>query len=198
MNWAPDRYRLQLSLLVWRHGWIWPLAAASVVFGAVAWFGAAVPARHALAQAEEKLSVAMADQRRKSVEKRSDLGAVNGVANDPGQAPPLVDLLADWAIQARVHDVRWVAGDYREEINAKTGQRFSRVELQLSGTYPQLRRFCAELFRGTPWATLDRLAFTAEGQDGAVIAKVALTVWQGAPAQNAGNDSASVGAKVRP
>lgn len=168
-SWAS--LRLQLSVLVWRHGALGAVALLVLLLSAVM----GVWAAHAQDQQEAALRTLlheadasirqMASQETSAGGSQADplqeLRRVLGGAGPDRQASAVTGAEAIAAIMAR-RRLSWASTDYRETVDRSTGMRRVQMQIAVTAPYPQVRDLVEDLLRQMPQASVDALSVTRE------------------------------------
>lgn len=168
-SWAS--LRLQLSVLVWRHGALGAVALLVLSLSAVL----GVWAAHAQDQQESALQTLlheadasirlMASQETSTGRSQADpvqeLRRVLGGAGPGRQASAVTGAEAIAAIMAR-RRLSWASTDYRETVDRPTGMRRVQMQIAVTAPYPQVRDLVEDLLRQMPQASVDALSVTRE------------------------------------
>lgn len=157
-------WRTGIQILLWRHGWAWPLSIALLLAAAGVHVLVFTPSRVALAAALAELAreqndllgrpaVAMVS----SEQQRLDaLQALLQQSADPGE------LVRRMAALAQSERIELAQGDYHQEFHSATQAVQVHITQPVRASYPQLRRYIEAVLRSTPNASLDQIAARRE------------------------------------
>lgn len=177
-------WRVQIEVMLWRHGGLWlPVVAM--------WIGLAVasPATHYLLDAEQAELTndqQEVDRLQAALKTRAArLAGETSVEADPAQALAAVLIRHDESGEqvqriyrlAAANQVTVAQADFQLDGDTSGIERL-QISIPTKASYPQLRRFLEACLRELPNASLDRLALK-RGQVGetSVEVKVHLSLW---------------------
>ncbi len=167
MTFSRPSAALQLQILLWRHGWAWPIAFALVLLGWAVQVMVLQPnqkAGHALQAEATRLRVQQpaADALRRAQE------APHGMPAVIAAAPAPTEIAARLLVLAEAEGVTLPRGDYQERPHPTLPLLQLRVTQPVRASYPQVRRYLEAVLRELPHASLDQVTAhrndVAEGQ----------------------------------
>jgi hypothetical protein len=157
-------WRTRLQILLWRHGWTWPVALLlAVAAGAMHW--AVLQPLHAsviAAQAELAQEQSTATARQTTGEPLSEgqeLAALQAVLR---ASPEPAELVRRVAALAQAEQITLQQSDYHQQAHAATRLVQVHVTQPVKAGYPQLRRYIESVLRTIPNASLDQVAARRE------------------------------------
>lgn len=148
----------QLQVLLWRHGWSWPLAVLVAAGGMALWLGWLQPTQDALQAVQQALAQPVAAPAAPApspqLREGEHLQALQDALKRSADAPELVRSL-DQLAQAQ--QIAWSQGEYQTQMHASTGLLQVQVTQPVRAGYPQLRRYIESVLRAHPNASLDQV-----------------------------------------
>lgn len=156
-------WRTQMQILLWRHGWLWPIVFALAVTAALAHWVVLRPARAALAQtqtelAQEQAATRTLTARLEPISEKQQLVALQAAL---GSADP-IRLVGQMAVLAKAEQINLQQGDYQQQVHATTQVIQVHVTQPVRASYPQLRRYIESVLRTIPNASLEQVAARRE------------------------------------
>jgi len=140
---------------LWRHGWVWPVAALLAAATMTAFFTVSQPQRADLS--ELKLQT---DQARSAFLQRPASAAA--VTSTDARAvidasAPADQLVARMIQLAQAEGIALPQSEYQQHLMADSTVLQVQVAQPVRATYPQLRRYIEAVLRAVPNASLDQL-----------------------------------------
>jgi len=156
--------RTRLQIVLWRHGWAWPVALLLLAAAGAAHWMLLQPLRVSLAavQAELAHEQSTANARRAPVEPLSEGQELAALQSVLRASPEPAELVRKMAALAQVEQIALQQGDYQQQLNTTTRLVQVHVTQPVRASYPQLRRYIEAVLRTIPNASLDQVAARRE------------------------------------
>ena len=163
----------------------WPPLAALALFGIAlaVYFSALVPARAGYSALEERVEFEQQKARRlgKQAQQAPALSPQAELARFKGFFPPLAQV-NEWVDEiyaaARRERLSLQRGEYKLMPEKEGGLLRYQIVLPLKGSYPQIRRFIAEVLEEVPAAAIDDISIRREKiGDASVEARLRLNLY---------------------
>lgn len=177
-------WRMAVQVMLWRHGWGWPLAAVLGGLAAVLYLGMIVPDRVELTNALELLESEATASRRAAVvplesTEQQRLDALQALLRS---SPPVGDLVRTMVTVAQTERISLQQGDYQQQLHPATHAIQLQITHPVGSTYPQLRSYIETVLRSIPNASLDQIAVRRENVGQAQLqARLRWSIWTQAP-----------------
>jgi hypothetical protein len=151
--------RVRCDILLWRHGWIWPLAAALVLAAWALDRQADRSQRHAGELRAALHSGAMAQPRADEAAPGRRAGLVPA---ELAAAPDVATSVARMLALAQAAGLEIAQAEYLHGEVAELRLPRTQITQPVRATYPQLRRYLESVLRELPHASLDHVAARRE------------------------------------
>lgn len=153
-------WRTTLQIVLWRHGWAWPLAVAGAVLAFVIHFFVFEANSMALATAQADLAQGSATALRltTAAPTETEQQQVQTLQTVLRQSPEADELVRKMAALAQAEQIALPQSDYQQQYHGATQVIQVRVTQPVHASYSQLRRYIESVLRGIPNASLDQIA----------------------------------------
>lgn len=157
-------WRTRLQILLWRHGWAWPVALLLVAVAGATHWAVLLPLRASVAAAQAELAQEQSTATAKRVVEEplsegQELAALQGVLRT---APEPAELVRRMAALAQAEQIILQQSDYQQQVHTTTRLVQVHVTQPVKASYPQLRRYIESVLRTIPNASLDQVAARRE------------------------------------
>lgn len=172
--------RLACEIALWRHGWIWPGAAALQLAALAIWVAVVQQGHDEAAEIERRLqAVALPVPVEPAASTPADpqLGWQALQSSLRSNQDP-ESIVRRWSALAARHGVRWKQTEFQLSTDPRTGARRLKVVLPVSATYPRLRTFIEALLRDATNVSVDQILFQRQSSSMEVVeTRLTLSVW---------------------
>jgi hypothetical protein len=195
-------WRVKAQIVLWRHGWAWPLALFVAVITGAAYWMVLQPARAALVATQAELGREQsASAKTKTVEPPSETQQLTALSAALRASPPPAELVRRMAALAQAEQIALPQGEYQQQVHGSTQVVQVHVTQAVRASYPQLRRYIESVLRTIPNASLDQVAARRENVGQAQLeVRLRWSLWMqptsaAAPSSAAAADDAARAAK---
>jgi len=173
--------RVQLDILLWRHGWAWPLVLVLLAGAALAHWAVVQPAQQRLAAAHADIARLHALRAAAAPVRSQPVTLVSAQAPLRGASPP--ELVRQLVALAEAEQIAVAQSDYQRQDHPAARMLQFQVVQPVRASYPQLRRYIASVLRELPNASLDQVSARRDSvAQGQLEVKLRWSFWIAQPA----------------
>jgi hypothetical protein len=156
MSPVSQRWRVQAEILLWRHGWAWPMAIIALALASA--LQVVVLAR---AQQQARIAVGELERARKFHNQRSSTPKQPAHSDAPWRSLPAIgpgEAVARMLQLAQAQGLTLQQSDYHQQPLPALQAMQVQITQPLKATYPQLRGYIESVLREIPQASLDQVS----------------------------------------
>jgi hypothetical protein len=154
--------RTAAGIVLWRHGWAWPLTAVLAACAAVSYLVVLHPSRQLREAAERELAEQQKAPFLRSVgtgsgqllEGQRRLQALRSVLSP---SPSTGELVRRMVALAQAEQINLSQSDYQQQVNTGIGVTRVQINQPVRASYPQLRHYVEAVLQAIPNASLDQV-----------------------------------------
>lgn len=173
--------RVHLDILLWRHGWAWPLASLLLAVAVLAHWTFVQPAQESLAAARADVARLHGLRVTAAPVRTQPVTLVAAQAPLRGASPP--ELVRKLVALAEAEQIAVAQSDYQRQDHPAARMLQFQVVQPVRASYPQLRRYIASVLRELPNASLDQVSARRDSvAQGQLEVKLRWSFWIAQPA----------------
>lgn len=153
-------WRTATQILLWRHGWVWPLALVLWLLAMTGQLFLVAPGRDALAATKTELVRESAASQRRPVPPpmASEQQQLETQRTWLRASPSTGELVEKMAVLAAEEQIVLTQSDYQQQFHGATQITQVQITQPVRANYPQLRRYIEAVLRNIPNASLDQIS----------------------------------------